>query len=487
MKPIVSRPSSHLALALLSGLTLGACVGEVEDGTSDDIEYSVAGELSWTQCAKQGQYCSFTGKRFVRFGAGSRWVTASFANGVLCSNRSFKARLGTGNSCQIMAADTADTADAGHAGMNMGDAGMDMGDAGMNMGDAGMDMGSGSTGMNMGDAGMNMGSGSTGMNMGDAGMNMGSGSTGTTDMTGMTGMGPTIDMTKIPVGNPGVGVVQLQPTGEQPGPSDGTGAFRTRCEYSHMLKDDPIVYPGRAGASHLHTFFGNKGANASSTHDSLRASGNSTCRGGIANRTAYWVPSVIDEKGVPLKPTFADFYYKTGYNGINPASIKPFPAGLRMIAGDAKASSAQPHAYWGCHNNYVGHPSTIPNCPAGDDVVMYVVFPQCWDGVNLDSADHKSHMAYPQNGACPSTHPVAIPEIMFNIYYPQPAGSTSGWRLSSDMYASSIAGGYSAHADYMEGWDPEIVKTFVTNCDNRAVDCHSHLLGDGRMMYNSAE
>jgi hypothetical protein len=463
MNSLVQR-RPHLTIALLSGLVLGACVGDVDHGLeSEDLEYTVAGELTWTQCAVQGEYCTFTGTRQVRFGAGTRWVTGTFTNGVKCSNRSFATKMGVGNTCQL----TADTSASRDAGMNMGDASMNMGDAG-----------TGSGTMNMGDAGT--GSGSTGtMNMGDAGMaDMGSTA---------TGMGPYIDMTKIPAGNPGVGTVQLQATSEQPGPSDGTGAFRTRCEYSHMLKDDPIVFPGKPGASHLHTFFGNKGASAASTPTSIANSGNSTCRGGTANRTAYWVPSLIDEKGAPVKPSFGDFYYKTGYNGIAPGKIQPFPAGLRMIAGDAKASSAQEHSYWGCHNNYIGHPSTIPNCPQGDDVVMYVIFPQCWDGVNLDSADHKSHMAYPSNGACPSTHPVAIPEIMFNVYYPQPAGSTAGWRLASDMYDTSKAGGYSSHGDYFMGWDPEIVKTFVKNCDNPAVDCHSHLLGDGRMMYNSME
>ena len=45
-----------------------------------------------------------------------------------------------------------------------------------------------------------------------------------------------------------------------------------------------------------------------------------------------------------------------------------------------------------------------------------VSVPQCWDGVNLDSPDHKSHMAYPVGG-CPSTHPVPFPEITVNVAY----------------------------------------------------------------------
>ena len=43
------------------------------------------------------------------------------------------------------------------------------------------------------------------------------------------------------------------------------------------MSDDPIVFPGQPGASHLHDFFGNTGANASSTFETMLA-GETTCR-----------------------------------------------------------------------------------------------------------------------------------------------------------------------------------------------------------------
>jgi hypothetical protein len=300
-------------------------------------------------------------------------------------------------------------------------------------------------------------------------------------------MGPYIDMSKLPTGNPGVSTVQIQATDEVPQPYE-IGAFRTSCEFSHMNNDDPIVFPGQPGKAHLHAYFGNSGANASSTPDSLHNSGNSTCRGGIANRSAYWVPAVIDKNGAPIKPHSAQVYYKTGYEGIRPNQVQVFPQGLRMIAGDAKSTAAgQTRAFWSCET-YNGHPNAVPDCQAGDKVVMMVQFPQCWNGKDLDSTDHKSHMSYPVNNACPSTHPIAIPEISFNIYYEVPAGTRSSqWRLSSDMYDSKLPGGYSAHGDWFEGWDRQVAETFVKNCDQASKDCKSHLLGDGRMIYNSLE
>jgi len=43
----------------------------------------------------------------------------------------------------------------------------------------------------------------------------------------------------------------------------------------------------------------------------------------------------------------------------------------------------------------------------------------CWDGVNVDSPDHKSHVAYPAGilGACPSSHPVEIPQVFIETIW----------------------------------------------------------------------
>lgn len=60
-------------------------------------------------------------------------------------------------------------------------------------------------------------------------------------------------------------------------------------------------------------------------------------------------------------------------------------------------------------------------CPAG--VMVNVRFPTCWDGVNLDSPDHMSHMAYPSSGTfesggpCPSTHPVQVPQLFYEVIW----------------------------------------------------------------------
>lgn len=57
----------------------------------------------------------------------------------------------------------------------------------------------------------------------------------------------------------------------------------------------------------------------------------------------------------------------------------------------------------------------------------YWIWIRCWDGVNLDSVDHQQHVAYSQNqggfgganggGACPSSHPVKLPQLMYEIMW----------------------------------------------------------------------
>lgn len=301
-------------------------------------------------------------------------------------------------------------------------------------------------------------------------------------------MGPAIDRTRIPVGDPGTVQVLTRQTTEQPGASDGTGAFRIVCMYSHMNFDDAIVYPGQTGRSHLHTYFGNTTADAHSTHVNLRNSGNTTCNGGILNRSAYWVPAVIDTRtGSAIAPRSNIVYYKTGYS-VPAAMIQPFPSGLRMIAGDMLASSAQEFARWSCGEHTLSGGAIPANCPAGQDLSMNLIFPQCWDGVNLDSPNHKSHMAHPRDGRCPTSHPIALPEITYNVNYSMPdATASTHWRLSSDMYGTDKPGGFSIHGDWINGWDEATMRTWVERCNMAARDCHAHLLGDGRAIYYDAE
>ena len=224
------------------------------------------------------------------------------------------------------------------------------------------------------------------------------------------------------------------------------------------------------------------------------STGNSTCNGGIMNRSAYWVPSMIDtSSNTPIKPDGILFYYKTGdFSKMPTVTITPPPKGLRMIAGNAKATTAT--AAMGLYTCLTAAGSTpwqpnIVNCAVGDTMQLHIDFPQCWNGQDLDSPDHKSHMSNRVVSSvgtlvCPASHPVMIPEITLNLNYKiTVANQAKAWRLSSDNYATTSPGGYSTHADWVNGWDEPTMAGIVKNCLQKNADGHAHLLCDGRTFY----
>ena len=186
--------------------------------------------------------------------------------------------------------------------------------------------------------------------------------------------------------------------------------FISACGFSHRAPDDPIVFPGRAGASHDHSFVGNRTTNASSTLSSLLAGG-TTCRNRPADTAAYWMPT-LHVGSQAVAPHGATIYYRRR----TMRRVVAFPPGFRMVAGDAAATAPQPLrvAFWNCGALVRIPPqSAPPACPAGRGSMLrlHVTFPSCWDGRSLDSANHKNHVAYPERGRCPSGYPVSLPAI----------------------------------------------------------------------------
>ena len=242
------------------------------------------------------------------------------------------------------------------------------------------------------------------------------------------------------------------------------------CQYSHSLKDDPIVFRAQPGASHLHDFVGAKTTDAFSTAASLSASG-TTCLM-PADKSAYWVPALYED-GVRVLPNGAAknalFYYRRK-GAPTGTMVQPFPMGLRMIIGNAKAKSPQENPQLGTDIIFKCGPGSTTDLPAPPKqcssgiMVMSLRFPNCWDGVNLDSPDHRSHMAYPSSGRCPKSHPVVLPRIESFFRYKVGTDPIGTITLSSGPY-------YTAHQDFFNAWDPAVLQALVTKCMNALVDC----------------
>lgn len=254
------------------------------------------------------------------------------------------------------------------------------------------------------------------------------------------------------------------PVGNEPSHHE----FQANCAPTRSLPDDPIVFPSQPGASHSHTFMGSTTTDAFSTTAKLMA-GSTSCTD-PHDRSGYWFPTVFNGTTPVIPQGNQVIYYKSGINDYK--TVKPFPKGLRFVVGNAKATTAadfqnSPGTVVGWECGSLDHVYDIPaNCPAGSQLNVRFQAPSCWDGIHLDSADHKSHMAYPVNGHCPSDHPVALIMLEFKMAFP----------VSGDMSQVHLASGrgFTWHYDFFMGWDPAQISALTVHCINGGLQCDPH-------------
>lgn len=301
----------------------------------------------------------------------------------------------------------------------------------------------------------------------------------------------------------------LVPTSGLPPVDPAEGAFRFICEPSHNAYDDPIVFPGQPGKSHLHTFFGNTLTDADSTYASLRTTGDSTCNN-ILNRSAYWVPAMMNGRGKVVMPDFISVYYKRadGQGRCQKLALDclQLPRGLRYIFGYNMAnpteSSPAEKRWWTCDGgaragvHFANIPQAASACPIGARIGMVLQAPDCWDGKNLDSPDHRSHIVYSvrdQNtgvDACDAGHPHRVPYFQIGVYWTVDAtldrsGNESPdantWYLASDRMAgmANAVPGTTEHSDWFGAWEDSILDTWTNNCLAKLLSCVAGDLGNG--------
>lgn len=324
--------------------------------------------------------------------------------------------------------------------------------------------------------------------------------------------------------------LQTAPTYTHPPSTEEIGAFRVVCSSGQLLADDPIKLPGQPGKSHLHQFFGNTGTSASSTYESLRTTGGTTCGDPNypINRTSYWMPAMLDGAGNAVKPDFLNAYYKQVPAGSPLCIIRApsglcvgLPHGIKAIFGYDNATGkggpmdANTMDYWAfkfeCWTTPTSGVAAVSppdgqhftniadvvkaGCPSGAGLIVYFAVPGCWDGVNLDSADHRSQLSYgtPETGGqvCPIDHPYLITPWQGHIHFTTDANFVAGrWHLSSDEMipgfvvgpTSPVKAGMSLHFDYWEAWSPTIQAIWQQFCIDGHLTCSGGDLGNGQQI-----
>lgn len=224
--------------------------------------------------------------------------------------------------------------------------------------------------------------------------------------------------------------------------------IRFGCSRILIARLDPLVNPGDSLSPHLHQIVGGNSFNVTmdpATHD---LPSDSTCTSCTYSQdfSNYWTAVLYYQARNGSYTRVNQFsnggihsiggvtvYYIPPYDGKT--LVTAFKPGFRMLVGDANLRSATDMQKQLCNRCESatgasgGAPctgsdtQTLPKGFCTGGIRVTTTFPTCWDGVNIDSPDHKSHIAYPSTGSfetggpCPATHPVKLPQVMYEVMW----------------------------------------------------------------------
>lgn len=294
-------------------------------------------------------------------------------------------------------------------------------------------------------------------------------------------------------------------------PDRSEGAFRFTCGGKGKLRyDDPVLFPGQPGKSHLHQPWGNADFTAFTTPESLQASAATDCNDTpySLNRSLYWQPALVHDSGVAIQPDLIAVYYKRASRtspACTPGSARymgqcvTLPNQIRFIFGwnSLDPTAKFEGASWYCTGGSGRHFKDLDSvwadgCKAGDTLVANTIAPNCWNGKDRDAADHRSHMAYPSYGdwgylKCPASHPFVIPQqenkAMWTVTFDMP----NRVGLPSDHMLPGAKRGETLHADYIETWDARAKAMWVDNCIDKGLSCSGGDLGNGKQLIGASQ
>nr|WP_307050490.1 DUF1996 domain-containing protein [Streptomyces achromogenes] len=300
-------------------------------------------------------------------------------------------------------------------------------------------------------------------------------------------------------------ITSVQPARQTPDPRSGPsrGVFVTSCGVNAgglFNSDNVIVAPGVSnGAHHFHDYVGNQSNTAFASDDDL-ARAETSCVDQGDKSTYYW-PVLRLQNGAQEQDAQSPGGGVEGNAGKiitpkdvtltfvgNPRSkVTAMPRLLRVITGDAKAfvnGTANANASWSCTGFEDRQlKDKYPLCPSGSDVVRTFRFQSCWDGSNIDSANHRTHVAFAgADGSCPAGFE-AVPQLVQRIVYDVDAPSLQdGGRTTPlfavDSFPEQLHKAVTDHGDFINVFDESLMREMV-DCINGGRQCGAGQNGGG--------
>ena len=134
-------------------------------------------------------------------------------------------------------------------------------------------------------------------------------------------------------------------------------------------------------------------------------------------------------------------------------SLKEKALGFNCLNYNAPAEGAREYHYL--------RNKTFLDAQCTDGIRAELMFPSCWNGKDLDSTNHSSHVAYPsgvQVGKCPDDYPVRLPALFYETIY-----QTNLFAGIDGQFAFSNGDptGYGYHGDFMCAWDDGVLQAAI--------------------------
>ncbi|KAK4249200.1 hypothetical protein C7999DRAFT_30252 [Corynascus novoguineensis] len=286
-------------------------------------------------------------------------------------------------------------------------------------------------------------------------------------------------------------------------------SLKMSCSRLVLDRIDPLNDPGVFGTSHLHTIVGGNSFNATMdpAGDPAERSSCTTCTF-TDDFSNYWTPAMyfrarngsykrVEQLGAlfheEARGGGMTIYYFPRFMEPEKIKIRAFAPGFRMRLGwpDRDSPMRAPWAMgregddispfdgvtYTClyteSTRYSNLSWGFPDLPCREGILTTVAFPTCWDGKNLDSPDHMSHVAFALADDLygpPGAHPGILIETRWDkrpFNDPELWPENEGEQPFVWSYGDGV--GYGFHADYVFGWRGNALQEAFErhNCGNQ--------------------